>query len=83
MTHNNRGRLSVKLGGDWRLYSATLPAGSVVLGTISRGRFDVGALLQMSGSGLYVQLNIGVIRTLDQRKVAAAIESARLAAPAE
>lgn len=77
MTHNNRGRLAVALGGAWRLYSNTIPAGSRALGTISRDIGDTGALVQIESSGLYVQVNAGAVRNLPQSKVSAAVEAAR------
>lgn len=77
MTHNNRGRLAVDLGGAWRIYwgSGPLPAGAQALGTIRRDIGDTGALLRMP-AGNYAQGNAGALRTLDGRKVAAAIEAA-------
>ena len=45
MTHNNRGRLTVDLGGKWRLYTNTLPVNSRALGTITRDIGDTGALV--------------------------------------
>lgn len=75
MTHSNRGRLAVDLGGAWRIWwgIAPLPAGAQAIGTITRNVGDTGALLRLP-SGIYSQGNAGVLRTLDQRKVAAAIE---------
>jgi len=80
MTHNNRGRLTVALGGAWRLYSNTIPAGSRALGTITRDIGDTGALVQIEATGIYVKVNAGVVRTLPQAKIAAAVETARAGA---
>jgi hypothetical protein len=80
MTHNNRGRLTVALGGAWRLYSNTIPAGSRALGTINRDIGDTGALVQIEATGIYVQVNAGAVRTLPQAKIAAAVETARAGA---
>lgn len=79
MTHNQRGRLTVTLGGNWRIWSNTIPAGSRALGTVSRdGSFsDSGVLVQILATGLYAQINAGVLRTLPQAKVASAIDAAR------
>lgn len=77
MTHNNRGRLTVALGGAWRLYSNTIPAGSRALGTVNRDIGDTGVLVQIEATGRYVQVNAGAVRSLPQSKVAAAIEAAR------
>lgn len=76
MPHLNRGRLVVDPAGAWRLYSNTIPAGAEALGTVTRGTGETGALIRYASSGLYAQLNAGAIRTLDQRKVRAALEAA-------
>lgn len=77
MTHSNRGRLAVDLGGAWRIYwgVAPLPAGAQAIGTVTRGIGDTGALILL-GSGRYSQGNAGALRALDQSKVVAAIDSA-------
>lgn len=67
----NRGRYTVTLGDGWRLYSNTIPAGSVALGAIDRDG-ERGALIR-TPAGLLAMLNDGVIRSLDQRKAKAAI----------
>lgn len=73
MTHDHRGRLTVDPDGDWRLYTNTLPPGCTPLGTVTRGGGDTGALVRVDRTGLYVQVNAGVVRNLDGRKVAAAL----------
>ena len=73
MTHNNRGRLTVNTDGNWRLYTNILPANSTPLGTVTREESDTGALVRIEATGLYVQVNASVMRSLDGRKVAAAI----------
>ncbi len=74
---DNRARLCVDLGGKWRLYTNTIPVGSVAIGTVTRGVGDTGALVRIESTGLYVQVNAGAIRTLDQRKVSDAVNAAR------
>jgi len=71
MTHTNRGRLTVTIDGPWRLYTHPL-AGWDMLGTVQRG-LEIGALAK-SPAGLYAQINAGAVRSLDQRKVLAALE---------
>ena len=73
MTHNNRGRLTVDVNGNWRLYTNTLPANATPLGTVTRDVGDTGALVRMDKAGVYAQINAGAIRNLDGRKVAAAL----------
>lgn len=74
MTHSNRGRLAVDVSGKWRLYTNPLPAGATPIGTVTRSGYDTGALVRIEATGLYVQVNAGVVRMLDQRKVKAAME---------
>lgn len=74
--HLNRGRLTVSLGGNWRLYTNTAPAGCTMLGTVTRGEAETGALVQTE-AGIYSMLNARVYKSLDQRKIVAAIAEAR------
>lgn len=77
MTHTNRGRLAVDVGGAWRIYwgNAPVPSGAEMLGTVTRSPGDVGALARLP-TGLYAQGNASVLRGLDQRKVQAALDAA-------
>ena len=80
MPHLNRARITVGLGGAWQVYANSLPTGAEALGTITRGAGgagETGALIRYAGTGLYAQLNAGAVRSLDQRKVRAAIEAAQ------
>lgn len=75
---DNRGRLSVDLTGNWRLYSYTIPAGSRALGVVSRdGSVSERGALVFTAAGVYVQCNAGVLRSLPQASVAAALDAAR------
>lgn len=69
----NRDRLIVTPGGPWRLYTNPLQ-GWEMLGTVQRG-MDIGALAR-SPAGLFVQVNAGAVRMLDQRKARAAMAPA-------
>lgn len=71
----NRGRLAVDPGGNWRLYTNTIPSGWKALGTVSRDG-EAGALVE-SPAGILCKLNAGAIRSLDQRKARAALEASR------
>ena len=67
IAHTNRGRLTVEVGGKWRLYTNAIPKDAEAIGVVSRGELgDTGALLKLS-SGSYVQANAGVLRNLDVR----------------
>ena len=74
--HANRGRLTVSLGGNWRLYTNTAPAGCTMLGTVTRGGKETGALAQTE-AGIYSMLNAGIYKSLDRHKIIAAIAEAR------
>ncbi len=65
--------LTVDVNGKWRLYQPTALPGWEMLGTITRGVDDTGALARNQKTGLYAQANAGTIRNLDGRKVAAAL----------
>jgi len=73
MTHTNRGRLTVDLGGKWRHYTNTLPEGGRAIGTVTREGYDTGALVLIEATNLYVQINASSLRSLDHRKVTAAL----------
>lgn len=77
MTHNNRGRITVDLGGKWRIYTNTIPLNSRAIGTITRDGYDTGALVIINETGLYVQVNAGCLRNLPQAKVEAVLAQAR------
>lgn len=72
---SNRDRLTIVLGGPWRLYQHAPLPGWEMLGTVQRG-MEIGALGR-SPTGLYCQINAGAVRSLDQRKVQGAIDAAR------
>ena len=73
MGHSNRNRLTVDRPGKPGIYQLAPLPGWEVIGTVSRGGGDTGALVRNNRTGLYAQANAGVIRTLDQRKVEAAL----------
>ena len=70
MSGGHTKRLTIRLEAAW-LYTRALP-GWEMLGTVERGEGDVGALAR-SPQGIYQQANAGVCRSLDQRKVKAAL----------
>lgn len=76
MSHDNRSRITIEQPGKPRLYQATALPGWEMAGTVTRGDSDVGALVRNLATGNYAQANAGVIRTLDQRKVRAALDPA-------
>lgn len=76
MNHDNRGALIVDADGRWQLYTSTVPAGTEVLGTVTRGSGETGALVRFEATGQYAQIIAGAVRSLDGRKVAAALGKA-------
>lgn len=73
MPHENRGRITVDQGGNWRHHAVTLPKGATPLGTVTREAGDTGALVRFDATGSYAQVNANAIRNIDGRKVAAAL----------
>lgn len=73
MVSDGRGRLAVTPGGPWRLYQHAPLPGWTMLGTVQRGMV-IGALAR-SAAGVYAQINGGAVRSLDQRKVQAALDA--------
>ena len=72
---SRRDRLTITLGGAWRLYQHQAPHGWHMLGTVQSG-MEIGALAE-SPVGLLAQLNAGAVRALDQRKARAALAAAQ------
>lgn len=69
--------IAIDLSGNWRLYTNTIPHGARALGTVARDGYDTGALVLIEATGLYVQVNAGAVRSLDQRKVGDALATER------
>lgn len=76
MNHDNRGRLTVDLGGNWRLYATHLPATGKALGLVTNAGMT-GALVFIERTCIYVRVNVGAAVSLPQAKVQAAIDAAR------
>jgi hypothetical protein len=47
-----------------------------MIGTVTRGIGDTGAL-GLSAAGIYCQINDGAVRSLNQRKIIAALDDTR------
>lgn len=71
MSSLNRPYFVVEINGPWRLYTNICPNGWTMLGTVQRG-VEIGAL-GISAAGIYAQINAGAVRSLDQRKLLAAM----------
>lgn len=73
MTDDNRARLTIEQPGKPKIYQLSDLPGWEVLGTVTRGPSDTGALVRNLATGAYAQANAGAIRTLNQLKVQAAL----------
>lgn len=67
--------LKITTSGKWQVYwgYTSLPAGSEAIGTVQRETLETGALIRLA-TGIYVQGNANVIRTLDQSEVKTALD---------
>jgi hypothetical protein len=61
--------MKVSLEQNWRLYQPIKPKGYKIIGVVTDDRGQTGAL-GITGVGVYVRLNAGVLASLDQEKVA-------------
>jgi len=70
MTQNGQGQITVQKNGNWLIYINRVPEGMEPLGTVTRSETgEVGALMRVTATGVYVQVNGGAVRSLDQRQV--------------
>ena len=68
----------VDLSRDWRVFANPVDE-LEMLGVVREGKWDVGALARQRATGLYVLVNGGTIKSLDQQRVTAALARARRA----
>jgi hypothetical protein len=75
MTHANRDSIAVALRDNCWLYTDKLPIGSRFVGVVScdGSVSESGALVRIIATGIYAQVNNGIVRALDQAKVRAAL----------
>lgn len=69
-------KYEIDLNGPWKLYCPVVPDGFMVHGTIRRGPLDTGALFQNEKTGVFVQGNAGVLRSLNSREAIIAMSQA-------
>ena len=67
-------RISVDTGGNWKAYTDALPKDCAVIGTVTLGASDTGALVQMAGTRNFLKVNAGKVAMLNQRAVTAALK---------
>lgn len=70
---DNRARLTITQPGKPELYQLQPLPNWEAIGTVIRGESDAGALVRNLSTGIYAQANAGAIRSLDQRKILAAL----------
>ncbi len=75
--HPNRGAVGVDLDADWTLYTDAIPQGSIALGTVTQNK-ETGALVFIEATQEYLLIAPNLIRTLNARKVKAAIHQAQI-----
>jgi hypothetical protein len=75
MSHENRNRVIVEAGAESPLYADPRLPGWEYAGLVSAGP-DKGPLLRNKHTGIYVMSIGGAVRSLDQRKVRAALDPA-------
>lgn len=73
MSNNNRSRITVDIPGTPNLYQPHSLPGWEIIGVVSRGEDDIGALVKNLNTGIYCQANNSAVRSLDQRKIKAAL----------
>ena len=75
-------RISADTGGNWRACTGSLPKGCAVIGTVTLGASDTGALVQMTDTRNYLKVNAGQAVMLNQRAITAALKLAENEKPA-
>lgn len=72
---DSTGTFSVDVNKDWRIYANPLD-GFEMLGVVCEGKWDIGALALERATGLYVLINGGTVKVLDQAVAAVALARA-------
>ena len=67
-------RISVDTGGNWKAYTDALPKDCAVIGTVTLGVSDTGALVQMAETRNFLKVNVGQAVMLNQRATTAALK---------
>lgn len=80
MTDEANTSFSVDVSRDWRIYANPID-GYEMLGVVREGKWDIGALARDRATGLYVLINGGTIKALDQAQAATALAQAQARAP--
>jgi hypothetical protein len=65
--------MKIDKNGKWRLYSPLLPDNVDVIGTVTRDIGDTGVLIRFRATGIYAQINAGVVRSINRHDVERAL----------
>lgn len=66
--------LQIELDGDWRRYTRLLPKDCAVLGVVTIGGDDHGALVRLASTGALVKVTGGEVTMLNQSRVRMKLE---------
>jgi hypothetical protein len=77
MTDEGEASFVVDVQRDWRIYANPMD-GFEMLGVVREGKWDIGALARDTTTGLYVLINGGTIKPLDQAQVRIALARTRV-----
>jgi hypothetical protein len=66
--------LQIDPGGDWRRYTRLLPKDCAVLGVVTIGGDDHGALVRLASTGALVKVTGGEVTMLNQNRVRMKLE---------
>ena len=66
--------LQIDPGGDWRRYTRLLPKDCAVLGVVTIGGDDHGALVRLASTGALVKVTGGEVTMLNQSRVRMKLE---------
>jgi hypothetical protein len=61
--------MQIDLDGDWRQFTRLLPKDCEVIGTVTIGGDDSGALVRLAKTGTLVKVTGGVVTMLNQHRV--------------
>ena len=76
MSRERRSRIAVQVPGTPALYSNAIPGNWEAIGTVTTAS-GTGALVRNVRTGIYCQANAGILKSLPQNKVIAALTAAR------
>jgi hypothetical protein len=67
--------MQIDLAGDWRQFTRLLPKDCEVIGTVTIGGEDGGALVKLANTGALVKVTGGAVTMLNQQRVAMKLDA--------